>query len=447
LSRASSSLAVVLSGIWPGLGQAYLRQRRPAIILALVPLVPLLPLLLALLTGVEGLLEHAVVPGNALLLVVAVLVGLAFRLVSMALAWRDTAPSRSRAGARRRRIEPGLAAFVAVVIGLHAIVAYGAVGLYRVTTQVFSGVVPDVTIPDPSSSAGTIGNIVLPSALPPPQEGERLTFLLIGSDFGTGYTHSLTDSLIVVSVDPATSNVVMASIPRDTARFRMYSGGTFNEKINALMTRAQLDPAKYPDGPLGTVTKEISFLIGIPIQYVAYINLGGYEKLIDALGGIDVVVTKRIDDNFYQFPNGPKGFHIAAGPAHLDTAHAVAYVRSRYGAGDNDFTRARRQQEVLIAIKDKLTDPSTLPKLPHILDVMSRLISTNFPPDQIDRIIDLSHKVTPDSIKRFVLGPPYAVRPDTSGEYVLVPDMDRYAKWSITNFGTASRYNPTASVP
>jgi polyisoprenyl-teichoic acid--peptidoglycan teichoic acid transferase len=407
-------------------------------------LIPLVPLLLALLGGLDRLLAFTVVPSNDLLLAIAVLVGLALRLLSMGLAWRDSAPRRDT---RVRRVDPALAAFIAAVIGIHAVLTYGAIGLYGVTTRVFSGIVPDVTIPDPSSSVGAIGDLVLPSALPPPQPGERLTFLLIGSDFGTGYTHSLTDSMIVVSVDPTTSNVVMASVPRDTARFPMYSGGKFNEKINALMTRAQLEPTKYPDGPLGTLTKAISYLIGIPIQYVAYINLGGYEKLIDALGGIDVVVTKPIDDNFYQFPNGPKGFHLAAGPAHLDTARAVAYVRSRYGLGDNDFTRARRQQEVLIAIKDKLTSAATLPKLPHILDVMSRLVSTNFPPDQIDRIVELSHHVTPDSIKRFVLGPPYAVRPDTSGEYVLVPDMDRYAKWSITNFGTASRYNPTASAP
>jgi polyisoprenyl-teichoic acid--peptidoglycan teichoic acid transferase len=442
LRRTSSSRAVVLSGIWPGLGQAYLRQPRPAAFLALVPLIPLIPLLLALLGGLDRLLAYPVVPGNDLLLAIAILVGLAFRLLSMALAWRDSAPKRSA------RIQPALAVFVAAVIGIHAVLTYGAVGLYGVTTRVFSGVVSDVTAPDPSASAGTTGgDIVLPSALPPPQAGERLSFLLIGSDFGTGYTHSLTDTLIVVSVDPATADVVMASIPRDTSRFPMYSGGKFNDKINALMTRAQQDPTKYPDGPLGTLTKEVSFLVGIPIQYVAYINLGGFEKLIDALGGIDVVVAKRIDDTFYQFPNGPKGFHLPAGPAHLDTAHAVAYVRSRYGAGDNDFTRARRQQQVLIAIKDKLTDPATLPKLPHILDVVSRLISTNFPPDQVSQMIDLSHQVTPDSISQFVLGPPYAIRPAGSGEYMLVPDMDRYAKWSIKYFGIASRYNATASTP
>jgi LCP family protein required for cell wall assembly len=404
--------------------------------------IPLLPLLVAALGGLDRLVVYPLVPGNDLLLAIAILVGLGFRLLSMALAWRDSTPKRGA------RVEPALGVFVAAIIGLHALLTYGAIGLYGVTTRVFSGVVPDVSVPDPSSSAAaTTGTLVLPSALPQPEAGQRLTFLLIGSDFGTGYTHTLTDSIIVVSVDPTTADVVMASIPRDTARFPMYSGGKFNEKINALMTRAQQEPAKYPDGPLGTLTKEVSFLVGLPIQYVAYINLGGYEKLIDALGGIDVVVQKRIDDNFYQFPNGPKGFHLAAGPTHLDTAHAVAYVRSRYGAGDNDFTRARRQQQVLIAIKDKLTDPATLPKLPHILDVVSRLISTNFPPDQVNTMIDLSHRVTPDAIKQFVLGPPYAVTPSGGGEYMLVPDMDRYAKWSIKYFGTASAYNSTASVP
>jgi polyisoprenyl-teichoic acid--peptidoglycan teichoic acid transferase len=413
-------------------------DRRQAAILGLPPLFPLIPLFAALMRGADGLLAHLVVPGNALILTVAIVVGLVFRLVAIWLIWQSFEPPVVRSN---RRLVTALAV---VVLTTHLVAAYGAFGLFGVTTRVFSGRVDD--IPDPSQPTASLGAVVLPSAPPPLPPDERFSILLVGSDFGTGYHHSLTDTMMVISVDPPTGGVVMVSVPRDTARFPFYRGGTYDGKLNSLMTRADLNPKEFPDGGLGTLSNEISYLIGIPIQYVAYINLGGFEKLIDAVGGIDVVVTRAIDDTFYQFPNGPKGFHLAAGPAHLDSAHAVAYVRSRYGAGDNDFTRARRQQDVLLALKTKLTSPSVLPNLPHILDVMSHLISTNFPADQVDRILELSKQVQSDGIQRFVLGPPYAIRPPGLGEYVLVPDMNRIAKWSIKTFGASSRY-ATAPTP
>jgi LCP family protein required for cell wall assembly len=426
-------VAVALSAIWPGLGQWYLGDVRRAAFLGLPSLILLLPMIVALLRGPDGVISLLVVPQNALILTVAIMVSLVCRLASIWLVWRTFDPA-TRAG---QRMLAGLLALIVLVSHLAA--GYGAYGLFGVTTRVFGGQIAD--LPDPSQPAASLGVVVLPSAPPPLAPDQRFSILLVGSDFGTGYNHSLTDSMMVISVDPTTAGVVMVSLPRDIAHFQLYSGGTYDGKLNSLMTRAENDPGRYPDGGLGTLSKAIAYLIGIPIDYVAYINLGGFEKLIDAVGGVDVTVTRAIDDNFYQFPNGPKGFYLPVGPAHLDAAHAVAFVRSRYGAGDNDFTRARRQQDLLVALKAKLTNPAILPSLPRILDALSRLISTNFPPDQISRILELSHQVKVDLIKRSVLGPPYAVTPPGGGgEYILVPDMARMARWSILTFGSASRY-------
>src|SRR5665811_529088 len=87
--------------------------------------------------------------------------------------------------------------------------------------------------------------------------------LLLGADSGMGYDHALTDSQILVSIDPKTKTVVMASLPRDVAQFPMYNGGTFQGKINSLMSTALADKAHYPDGGLGTLAHEIGYLLSL----------------------------------------------------------------------------------------------------------------------------------------------------------------------------------------
>jgi LCP family protein required for cell wall assembly len=432
IRRPSALLAYALSVLWPGSGQLYLGDRRTAALLALPPIVLFIPLLIALSGGIEGLVGYLVVPRNALVVAIAATTSLVLRLVSLWLV-------RVRTGSPARE-HRGLVAIAGVVAILHLTVAFASFSLFGTTSRVFSGTLGRPTTPAASQASPDVG--ALPSPIPePPDEDERLSVLLVGSDYGTGYSHSLTDSMMVVSVDPKTGDVAMVSVPRDTARFELYSGGIFQGKINSLMSKAAADPERYPDGGLGTLANQISYLIGIPIQYVAYINMGAFEKMIDAVGGIDVNVTKAINDSFYQFPNGgPKGFRLSVGPHHLDGAHATAYVRSRYGPGDNDFTRARRQQEVLVALRAKLTSPAVLPNLPAVLDQLGQLVSTNFPPERIGEAIELSRQVDEESMKRTVLGPPYAVRPPDAADYILVPDMERIAAWSVKTFGDASRY-------
>ena len=207
----------------------------------------------------------------------------------------------------------------------------------------------------------------------------RITILMTGIDSGHDRTHALTDTLLVVSYDEDTNQAVMLSIPRDTARFPMYSGGTYYGKINSLMSAARQNPARYPDGSTGTLVKEIGYLIGIPVNYYAAINLEGFQSLVDLVGGVDVVNPKWITDPVYDWFDGTHGFTLSPGPHHLDGQHALAYARSRYGAGDNDFTRAARQQQLLVALRAKMGTTTMLTKLPAILKVAARTIQTDFP--------------------------------------------------------------------
>ena len=141
---------------------------------------------------------------------------------------------------------------------------------------------------------------------------------------------------------------VMLSIPRDISNFPLYSGGRFRGKINSLMTAATNDPKRFPDGPVLTLTREIGYLIGVPINYYAAINLNGFQKMVDLVGGVDIDNPRWINDPLYDWFDGTSGFRLSAGHHHLDGRKALAYVRSRQGAGDSDFTRAARQQQVLV---------------------------------------------------------------------------------------------------
>ena len=165
-------------------------------------------------------------------------------------------------------------------------------------------------------------------------------------------------------MDPAANDVIMISFPRDIAEFPLYGGGTFKGKINSLMTAAASDPKRFPDGPLPTLANEVGYLLGIPINYFAAVDLDGFQKMIKAVGGVTVNVNGAITDPKYDWLDGSPRLLSGGRQAAPDPANALAYVRSRYGAGDNDFTRAARQQQLLVALRAKLTDPANLGKLP-----------------------------------------------------------------------------------
>jgi LCP family protein required for cell wall assembly len=210
------------------------------------------------------------------------------------------------------------------------------------------------------------------------------------------------------------------------------------------MTYANTHPDQYPDGGLPTLIRELGYLLGVPVHYYAAVDLAGFANLIDAVGGVDIDNPKAINDPTYGgWTDGHVGFKLSAGPHHLDGETALAYARSRRGAGDNDFTRARRQQQLLVAIRTRLTDPTLLPRLPSIIDAGSRTVKTNFPQDRLDEMLSVAQSVEgEEGITRVVLGPPYAKNPPagTPGGYQLVLDLDRLAKLSIELFGDDSRY-------
>ncbi len=188
--------------------------------------------------------------------------------------------------------------------------------------------------------------------------------------------------------------------------------------------------------------KEIGYLLGVPVHYYAAINLEGFVTLIDLVGGVTVDNDRAIADPAYGgwTDRRPIGFFLPAGRHRLDGQEALAFVRSRKGAGDNDFTRARRQQQLLVALQKKMTSPAMLPKLPALLAAAGDTIKTNFPAARLSEMLSLGQSIDDSKIQKVVLGPPYATNPGNAGTYMLVPDMAKFAAASIRLFGEDSRY-------
>jgi LCP family protein required for cell wall assembly len=437
-------VAAVLSFLWPGLGQLFQGRRRRAVVFAL----PLLPLVIAGLVFLADGLETA-----ALRLFDPVLAQTVFWLIVLAAAWRLLALGEHvfEAGPRRmRRTELVIVlALSIIVLETHAIAGSYALAFYNAGQAIFD---PGRPTPEPGSTP-------LPSGAPEPSPFEtpataqsRINVLLIGVDSSSARSHALTDTLIVASVDPVSGATSMVSFPRDIAEFPMYDGRTYYGKINSFANYAAARPRQFPDGGIPSLMREIGYLLGIPIHYYASVNLEGFVRVVDALGYVEVNNPREIADPRYGgWTDGrPIGFFLSKGVHRLDGAEALAYARSRMGAGDSDFTRAARQQQLLSAVRARVADPSLLPRLPAILEAIGQTIRTNFPPDRLSEMLLLARRVDDAATKRVVLGRPYSFHPPTNstgGTYILRLRMERLKKLSVELYGQDSAYWTPGSSP
>jgi polyisoprenyl-teichoic acid--peptidoglycan teichoic acid transferase len=288
--------------------------------------------------------------------------------------------------------------------------------------------------------------------MPPPSDqpevgiGERVTVLLVGIDFAPGRDNHLTDTMLVATLEPEGGDAAMVSVPRDLYGVPLGDGRVFNAKLNSLMSVATDDPAGFPRGGLGTLKAAIGELLGTPIHYVAAIDIEGMREVVDTIGGVDVTVERAITDpQYHDTFTGQRGFFIEAGPHHLDGATAMAYVRSRLGAGDSDFTRAARQQQVLTAIAQKLTAGNLLTSLPGLLDAVKGNVTTDIPTDRFADIAAEIQSADLGAIQRIVLTPDegyVAVEQSPTAGYILHPNLEAIRELAERIFSLSTARSP-----
>jgi LCP family protein required for cell wall assembly len=363
-------------------------------------------------------LARLIAPPVLGLLLVLNLVVLAFRALSVFQAFTDHRyPGRpGRLGA------VGLAVVLGVVALPHvAVWTYGSAA-ERLFANVFSG--SPVSAADPS---------LAPTG---PGRTERLDVLLIGVDSAPGRTEALTDSMIVVSLDPIGRSVSMVSIPRDLAGVPLAGGNVFGPKINSLLAWADRHPKDFPGGGTRTLEGATGALLGIPIHAYATVDLAGFVAMVDAVGGIDIDVRKALSDPMYPRLDGTRGWSVEPGLHHFHGADALAYARIRKAAGENDLTRAARQQEVLVALRNRAVTTGILLSLPGLLDAVGATVRTDLPVDLLPELAAMAEQIGSGSTTKLVLGAPFIKSAgETRYGSVFLPVPDKIAAMTRVVFG------------
>lgn len=248
--------------------------------------------------------------------------------------------------------------------------------------------------PTPSSSSAT-------SPAATPKSPGSFTVLLLGSDNDSKFLgdHVLTQSMILIRVNPATKKVTMLSIPRDLW-VPLSTGGS-----------GKIDGAYSYGGP-GAAIATVQNNFGVHIDDYIWIGLVGLINVIDAIGGIDVVTSSPVVDDFYPADIGkgnPYGYlrvAVMAGPQHLDGLHALQYVRSRHNDLQSDFGRSQRQQQVLLALRAKATLVSA-EDVPILSASLKGQIKTSMGLSRIASLLPVASGLDPRTIQQIVLLPPY----------------------------------------
>ncbi|MEN6411700.1 MAG: LCP family protein [Veillonellales bacterium] len=195
----------------------------------------------------------------------------------------------------------------------------------------------------------------------------KVNILVMGVDQRDGDV-GRSDTLFVLTVDTKNKSVSMLSVPRDT---RVKIPGHGWDKINHA----------YAMGGHKLSMKAVEGLLGINMDHYVLININGFKKIVDAIGGVDIDVEKRM---YYTDPyddNGGLVINLKPGLQHMDGETAIQYVRYRDEEGD--IGRVQRQHKFMKAVLKEIASPSIIPKIPTIIKEVSSAVITDMSTGQM----------------------------------------------------------------
>ncbi|MGH7910867.1 MAG: LCP family protein [Candidatus Dormibacteraceae bacterium] len=255
------------------------------------------------------------------------------------------------------------------------------------------------------------------------------TVLLMGSDNdgkGGNDQRPLTQTMILVRVDPASNKVTMLSLPRDLWVNLYNSSGNFagTNKLDVSFTGGT-----FPTGAAQAAINTVQTDFHVQVDDWAWIGLQGLVNLINYVGGVDVVSTYPVMDDLYPADVGTSNAYgyqrlaIMPGAQHMNGQQALDFVRTRHASFGGDFSRSARQQQVLVALREKLKNLSPA-DLPGISNALKGQIQTNLNLAQIASLLPLASRVKNSNIKQITLAAPQYTTSQTlaDGDDILVPD-------------------------
>ena len=205
---------------------------------------------------------------------------------------------------------------------------------------------------------------------------ERITILLMGADNRPDEPIARTDAIIVVSLDLKTGALGILSLSRDI----LMRVPSLNDSVKINTIHVYGEVSRLQGGGPELLRQTVSETLGFPIDYYARVNFTSFQQIVDLVGGIDISVPATIRDDLYPDTNyGYDPLYVSAGWQHMDGAMTLKYVRTRHT--DSDYGRIARQQQVLLALKNKLRQPgelaALLPKIPKALETLGNSVKTN----------------------------------------------------------------------
>jgi LCP family protein required for cell wall assembly len=362
-----------------------------------------------------------------------------------------------------------LAVLLLFTVGLHGVVGYvdwngyDAIGLFPgdapggtgpnyddgiADTAADPEAAPDEPAGSPGASAvlnelaasmdpATASDDPTPSPSPSPTPGTpywaadgRLNVLLIGGDAGPGRVGLRTDSMTLLTVDLKTARAAMFGFPRNLQNVplppkyqSLYKCKCFPDLLNALFRYAQARPDVFPGNGVTrgyrALSDTIGYLANVKIDGVVSIDLNGFVKVVNALGGLWIKVPYRIYDKAYpkEDGSGTKVLTIEPGYQRLSGSMALAFARTRHQ--DSDYGRMSRQQLTLLAIRKQLNPCSMLPRLPEFVKIAKESLWTNIPVSQLPGLIALADRVDTSRISKRTFVPP------TINEHITASDITK----------------------
>lgn len=268
---------------------------------------------------------------------------------------------------------------------------------------------------------------------------ERINILLVGFG-GPGHDGPyLTDSVMLVSIKPGSHQAAMISLPRDlwVKIPALPKNGFVYGKLNSAYAIGT-DHSAYPNvssqwksstggGDLAAAT--VAQVTGQRIDYWVGVDFKAFRDVVNALGGVRVNVPTTLDDPYYPRgeTTGMMHIHFNAGWQQLDGEQALEYARSRETT--SDFDRSRRQQLIMLAVRQKALSLNAVPRLFDLLGALQDNVRTNLKPAEMRQLADLAAQLKEKDIRHIGVDTGNLLRNTVSGDgqYILIPLDPSYA--------------------
>ncbi len=245
---------------------------------------------------------------------------------------------------------------------------------------------------------------------------DRITILLLGADLSAADGSSRTDTIMLVNIDPRTKSASILSIPRDV---KVVIPGYGIDKINAAFALGDYNDVQ--GGGAGLMIRTIEANFGIPIHAFVQIDFNGFTHMINTVGGIYVDVPYPILDSSYPAENfNYQRIYFPAGWQHLDGEEALIYARTRHQ--DGDTSRAARQQQVLLALRDQHLNADLITQLPRLITEFGDTIRTDISITDAIKIARLGLEIPRENISQISVTSSLYEEYGENGIYYLMVD-------------------------